>query len=97
MIRPVKKRMALSELRRCLTGGEQDYIVLGVIAEFYRTHNQPDSAMYYYELIERDHQDDANVMFSYGEFLLEQKQISKAQKVYVDIYGNGNIDENVTD
>lgn len=90
-----KKRMALSELRRCLTGNEQDYIVLGVIAEFYRTHDQPDSAMYYYELIQKDHQDDANVMFSYGEFLLEQKQISKAQKVYVDIYSNGNIEENV--
>lgn len=90
-----KKRLALFELRRCLTGSEQDYIVLGVIAEFYRTNNQPDSAMHYYEMIERDHQDDANVMFSYGEFLLEQKQISKAQKLYIDIFGNDAIDENV--
>ena len=90
-----KKRLALAELRRCLNGSEQDYIVLGVIAEFYRTHSQPDSAMHYYELIERDHQDDANVMFSYGEFLLEQGQISKAQKVYVNIFGNNFIDESV--
>jgi tetratricopeptide (TPR) repeat protein len=90
-----KKKLALSELRRCLTGGEQDYIVLGVIAEFYRTHNEPRSAMHYYELIESDHRDDANVMFSYGEFLLEQGQIEKAQKVYVDIFRNDNIDENV--
>jgi predicted Zn-dependent protease len=90
-----KKKMALFELRRCLTGSEQDYIVLGVIAEFYRTHNQADSAMYYYELIEKDHRDDSNVMFSYGEFLLEQGQISKAQRVYLDIFGNDNIDENV--
>ena len=90
-----KKRLALFDLRRCLTGSDQDYIVLGVIAEFYRTNNQPDSAMHYYEMIERDHQDDANVMFSYGEFLLEQKQISKAQKVYIDIFGNDIIDENV--
>ncbi len=82
-------------LGRCLTGSEQDYIVLGVIAEFYRTHNQPDSAMHYYELIERDHRDDANVMFSYGEFLLEQGQISKAQKVYIDIFSNDNIDESL--
>ena len=50
-----KKKKALYKLRRCLTGGEQDYIVLGVIAEFYRTHNQPDSAMHYYQLIEKDH------------------------------------------
>ena len=83
-----KKQKALSELRRCLTGSEQDYIVLGVIAEFYRTHNKPDSALHYYELIEKDHRDDANVMFSYGEFLLEQGQINKAQKVYMDIFGN---------
>lgn len=90
-----KKQKALSELRRCLTGSEQDYIVFGVMAEFYRTHNQPDSAMYYYKLIESDHRDDANVMFSYGEFLLEVGQIKKAQKVYIDVFGNDNIDENV--
>jgi tetratricopeptide (TPR) repeat protein len=90
-----KKQKALHELRRCLTGSDQDYIVLGIIAEFYRTHNQPDSAMYYYELIERDHQDDANVMFSYGEFLLERGLIKRAQQVYIGIFGNGNIDENI--
>jgi tetratricopeptide (TPR) repeat protein len=90
-----KKQKALNELRRCLSGTDQDYIVLGIIAEFYRTHNQPDSAMHYYELIERDHRDDANVMFSYGEFLLEQGQVNKAKNVYIDIYGNDDIDENV--
>jgi Tfp pilus assembly protein PilF len=90
-----QKKKALNELRRCLTGGEQDYIVLGVMAEFFRTHNQPDSAMHYYELIEKDHRDDANVMFSYGEFLLEQRKISSAQKVYIDIFGNDNIEENI--
>ena len=65
------------------------------MAEFYRTHEEPDSALHYYELIVRDHQDDANVMFSYGEFLLEQGQIVKAQKVYLDIFGNTNIEENI--
>ncbi len=90
-----KKNKELDELRRCLRGGEQDYIVLGVIAEFYRTQGKADSAMYYYELIEKDHRDDANVMFSYGEFLLEQGQINKAQTVYLDIFGNKDIEENV--
>ncbi len=90
-----KEKKALSELRRCLTGGEQDYIVLGVMAEYYRTHGEADSARYYYELIVKDHPDDANVMFSYGEFLLEQGDIKKAQKVYMDIFGNGNIEENI--
>jgi len=90
-----KKQKALGELRRCLTGSEQDYIVLGVIAEFYRTHNEPDSAMHYYELIEKDHRDDANVMFSYGEFLLEQGQVNKAKTVYLGIFGNESIEENV--
>jgi len=90
-----KKKKALFELRRCLTGSEQDYIVYGVIAEYYRTHNQPDSALHYYELIEMDHQDDANVMFSYGEFLLEQGRISEAQKVYIGIFSNNFIDENI--
>jgi Tfp pilus assembly protein PilF len=90
-----QKKKALYELRRCITGSEEDYIVFGVMAEFYRTHDQPDSAMYYYEMIEKDHRDDANVMFSYGEFLLEQGEIAKAQKVYIDIFGNDNIAENV--
>jgi tetratricopeptide (TPR) repeat protein len=90
-----KKQKALYELRRCITGGEQDYIILGVIAEFYRTNNKPDSAMHYYELITKDHHDDANVMFSYGEFLLEQGMIKKAQSVYLDIFGNQSIDENI--
>ena len=90
-----KNKKALNELRRCLTGGDEDYVILGVIAEFYRTNNKPDSALYYYELIEKDHRDDANVMFSYGEFLLEQGLVNKAQKVYIDIFGNNAIDENV--
>ncbi len=34
-------------------------------------------------------------MFSYGEFLLEQKQMNKAQKVYLDIFGNTDIEENI--
>jgi Tfp pilus assembly protein PilF len=90
-----QKKKALFELRRCISGSDQDYIVLGVMAEFYRTHNQPDSAMHYYELIATDHRDDANVMFSYGEFLLEQGEIKKAQKVYIDIFRNNNIEGNV--
>ncbi len=90
-----KKQKALNELRKCLNGGEQDYIVLGVIAEFYRTHERPDSALHYYEMIVKDHHDDANVMFSYGEFLLEQGKIQKAQDVYLDIFKNPEIEENV--
>jgi len=90
-----KKQKALKELQRCLNGSDQDYIVLGVIAEFYRTNDEPDSAMYYYQMIEKDHRDDANVMFSYGEFLLEQGEIDKAQKVYIDIFGSSLIEENL--
>jgi Tfp pilus assembly protein PilF len=85
----------MSELRQCLTGAEEDYIILGVIAEFYRTHDKADSALYYYKRIEKDHRDDANVMFSYGEFLLEQGMVKEAQEVYSDIFGNENIDENI--
>lgn len=90
-----KKQKALKELNKCLTGSDQDYIVLGVMAEFYRTHDQPGPASHYYELIVKEHPDDANVMFSYGEFLLEQKQIEKAQKVYLGIFENAKIDENI--
>jgi Tfp pilus assembly protein PilF len=90
-----KKQKALNELRRGISGGEQDYIILGVIAEFYRTHNQPDSAMHYYEMIRKEHRDDPNVMFSYGEFLLERGETAKAQKVYMDIFGNSNIEESI--
>jgi Tfp pilus assembly protein PilF len=90
-----KDKKALNELRKCISGNEQDYIVMGVMAEFFRTHNRPDSALHYYEIIVRDHPDDPNVMFSYGEFLLEQKRVNLAQKVYLDIFSNKGIDENV--
>jgi tetratricopeptide (TPR) repeat protein len=87
-----KDKKAVQELRVCLSGGEEDYIILGIMAEFYRTRHQTDSAQYYYDLIEKKHRDDANVMFSYGEFLLEQKQWAKARGVYLDLFSNSKID-----
>jgi Tfp pilus assembly protein PilF len=88
-------KMALGQLRKTLTGEEGDYIILGVIAEFYRTHGEVDSAEFYYRKIINEHADDPSVMFSYGEFLLEQKQMKEAKSVYVQIFGNDKIDENI--
>lgn len=65
------------------------------MAEHFRIQSQNDSAEYYYRLIYSDHTNDANVVLSYGEFLLSTGQLSEAEHVYVSLYDNSGIDENV--
>ena len=86
---------SLGQLRMALTGQDADYVIYGMIAEHYRNLGRKDSAQYYYEKIYYGHQEDANVVFSYGEFLLETNQMEKARNIYVALFGNYKIDENL--
>jgi tetratricopeptide (TPR) repeat protein len=88
-----KEKKAIAELHKSLTGGEEDYIIYGVLAEFFRNHRRPDSASYYYHLSLKDHTDEANILFSYGEFLLEQKKWKEAKELYAGIFSNPQVDE----
>ncbi len=90
-----KHREALSQLRWAISGQDDDYIIYGMMAEHFRIQSQNDSAEYYYRLIYSDHTNDANVVLSYGEFLLSTGQLSEAEHVYVSLYDNSGIDENV--
>jgi len=86
---------ALYQLKRAVTGKEDDYVVYGMMAEHFRMHGKADSAEYYYKRVYHDHLDDANVVFSYGEFLLAQDRIDEARKVYVNAYGGSKIDNGI--
>jgi Tfp pilus assembly protein PilF len=89
------KKEALGELRMALNGSEEDYLIYGMIAEFYRTHGNRDSAEYYYRMVVKGHMDDSNLAFSYGEFLLEQKRMNEARILYGKIFENERVDINL--
>jgi Tfp pilus assembly protein PilF len=89
------KKESLAELKMALNGKEEDYIVYGIIAEYFRTHKKSDSADFYYRKVIDEHQEDANLMLSYAEFLIEQKRIKEARKLYAGIFENGKIDSNI--
>jgi tetratricopeptide (TPR) repeat protein len=90
-----KHKEALNQLRLAITGQDDDYIIYGMMAEHFKMHNQNDSADYYYKKIYGDHTNDANVVFSYGEFLLSTGQLHEAEHVYVSLYDNSGVDENI--
>jgi len=88
-----RKDEALAQFRLALSGREEDYIIYGMMAEFYSTHQIADSAEFYYKKVIGDHQEDENLMLSYGEFLLEQNRLSEARKLYAELFANDKIIE----
>lgn len=88
-------RTALKELRVALALNPQDYIIRGVMAEMFRDSGQPDSAEYYYRSIIESHKDDANVVFSFGEFLMGQGKTAEARALYLDALKNKSIDQGI--
>ncbi len=86
---------ALQQLRLAVTGNEDDYVVYGMMAEHFRMHGKADSAECYYKKIYHDHQDDANVVFSYGEFLLTQERVGEARGVFIEAFGESEIDNSL--
>jgi tetratricopeptide (TPR) repeat protein len=76
-----KEQKALEQLRIASQLSENEYSLTGMMAEFFRNHNEPDSALYYYDKIFPAYRDDPAVSFSFTEFLLELKQYKKAAEV----------------
>jgi tetratricopeptide (TPR) repeat protein len=88
-------KFALAELRRALAMNPEDYIIRGVMAEMFRDSNKADSADFYYRSIIKDHKDDANVVFSFAEFLLVQKKNEEAKALFMQALANDQIEPGV--
>ena len=74
-----RPELALNQLKTANDLSYEDYSVSGMIAEFYRRHNQPDSAMKYYNIIYPAFKSETIVVFSYADFLLERGKTDSAQ------------------
>lgn len=86
-----EKENALKELKKAKELFSDDYMILGMIAEYYRDIGNSDSAKYYYDLIVPGHLDDFEVAASYGEFLINIKKEDNAQNVLIEAILNNNI------
>jgi tetratricopeptide (TPR) repeat protein len=78
------EQLALDQLKQALILSNYDYSILGMMAEFFRGNSKPDSAFLYYGKIYPAYKSDPVVVFSFAEFLLEQKRIDSAQFVLLD-------------
>jgi tetratricopeptide (TPR) repeat protein len=86
---------ALQQLKVALKWSNEEYAIVGMVAEYFREHQQPDSARFYYQQIYPEYENDANVSFSFAEFLLEQKSFGEAESVLVNAMKSVDI-ENVS-
>ncbi len=84
---------AIAQLRTALQLSDNDYSLTGMMAEFFRNHNETDSALFYYNKIFPAYRDDPAVSFSYTEFLLELKQYTKASDVLMKAMTSDAIDD----
>ncbi len=87
-----QEQLAMEQLRKALVLTEYDYSILGMMAEYFRENNKPDSASIYYEKIYPGHTTDPLVVFSYAEFLMEQKKSDQAKVVLLDAMHESGMD-----
>jgi tetratricopeptide (TPR) repeat protein len=75
---------ALENINLAYSFEPTDYVVAGMLAEFYRSGNQPDSAAKYYGKIYPAYKSEAVVSYSYAEFLLELRDTISARDVLLE-------------
>ena len=84
--------LAIEALKAAEALSEEDYTVTGMIAEFYRRHNLPDSANKYYRKIYPEYKGEAVVVFSYADFLLERGKTDSAKNIIIEIMKDSAVD-----
>lgn len=75
---------ALGSLNLAYSLDTSDYVVTGMLAEFYRGQSQTDSAIKYYQRIYPAYKSEPMVSYSYAEFLLELRDTVKARDVLLE-------------
>lgn len=88
-----QEQKALEQLRTAIQLSDNEYTLTGMLAEFFRNKNTPDSALFYYKKIFPAYQDDPAVSFSYTEFLLELKRYGDAAEVLTRAMTSDAIDD----
>jgi tetratricopeptide (TPR) repeat protein len=87
--------IALKQLKIANDLSNNDYSVIGMIAEFFRGQHESDSAYQYYLKIYPVHKDDPVVVFSFSEFLLELGKIDSAKMMLIEIFRNQDVDNDI--
>ncbi len=75
---------ALGSLNKAYSLDTSDYVVSGMLAEFYRGRSQADSAAKYYSRIYPEYKSEPMVSYSYAEFLLELHDTVNARDVLLE-------------
>jgi tetratricopeptide (TPR) repeat protein len=87
--------LALKQLKIANNLSNNDYSVIGMIAEFFRSQHKNDSAYRYYMKIYPIHKDDPVVVFSFSEFLLEMVKIDTAKMMLMEVFKNNAIENDI--
>jgi tetratricopeptide (TPR) repeat protein len=83
---------ALEQIKMAYELSDDDFSIIGIIAEFFRDQNKPDSAYKYYRKIYPSIKSEPVVVFSFAEFLLKNGKIDSAETVLLELIENSNID-----
>lgn len=75
---------ALGSLNLAHSLDTSDYVVSGMLAEFYRGKSMTDSAAKYYRRIYPEYKSEPMVSYSYAEFLLELRDTIRARDVLLE-------------
>jgi tetratricopeptide (TPR) repeat protein len=73
---------AINHLKVAEGLSDDEYAITGMIAEFYRRQNKPDSATKYYAEIYPKYKFDPTVAFSYADFLIERERMDSARDIF---------------
>ncbi len=85
---------ALNELKTALKLSDEDYSVYGMMAEFYRNHNMPDSAERFYRIIYPKYKSDPAVVFSYADFMMDVGKKDSAERILINVINDSDVDNN---
>ncbi len=84
---------AINALKAVEVVSPEDYMVSGMIAEYYQRHNRPDSARFYYNKIFPSYKSDPNVVFSYAGFLLGIGSADSARDLLLEVMTDKSIEQ----
>jgi tetratricopeptide (TPR) repeat protein len=83
--------LAIQTLKKASDISEDDFSIDGMIAEYYRRHNQIDSASFYYKKIYPTFKSEPVVAFSYSDFLLDRNLKDSARDVLIRIMSDPSV------
>jgi tetratricopeptide (TPR) repeat protein len=84
---------ALEQLKIALKLSGNNYVITGMMAEFYRKHNMVDSAKNYYQKISQENFVDPMLILSYADFMLEIGELDSARSMIIAVIKNDKVED----